>query len=94
MPGICTSTMRHEVSPTRGDCKNSLADVNVWAANPSDLNSRAVAVRTEASSSTTEITGTCCTRCNLCSGAGNEGPHDGSSPQAAYDEDDGGRSYT
>src|SRR5215510_9072244 len=62
MPGISTSAMTQEVSRNRGDTRNSRADANVCAEKPSELNNRAVAVRTEASSSTIEIIGTASTR--------------------------------
>jgi hypothetical protein len=62
MPGICTSAIRQVVSIIRGDDRNSCAEANACAEKPSALSKRAVAVRTEASSSTIEITGTSSTR--------------------------------
>src|SRR5262249_2050845 len=53
-PGICTSTIRQEVPPNRGNAKNC-AEANSYIANATDLNNRAVAVRAEASSSTIEM---------------------------------------
>jgi hypothetical protein len=61
--------MTQDVSLSRGEDKNSFAEANAYAENPIDLNNRAVAVRTEASSSTIEITGTSATRSSLCSRA-------------------------
>jgi len=51
MQGICTSAMTQEVSGNRGEDKNSCAEANAYTENPIDLSNRAVAVRTEASSS-------------------------------------------
>src|SRR5262249_48137010 len=65
MPGICTSAMTQDVSLNRGEDKNSFAEANACAENPSDLSNRAVAVRTEASSSMIEITGASATRPDL-----------------------------
>src|SRR5262249_6213834 len=56
-----------DVSLNRGEDKNSCAEANAYAENPIDLNNRAVAVRTEASSSMIEITGTSATRSDLLS---------------------------
>jgi len=61
MPGICTSAMTQEVSRNWGEDKNSCAEANAYTENPIDLSNRAVAVRTEGSSSMIEITGTSAT---------------------------------
>ena len=55
--GICTSAITHDVSFRWADRKNSCADANVWTGYPCDLRKLFVAVRTDASSSMTEITG-------------------------------------
>jgi hypothetical protein len=60
--------MRQEVSLNRDDDKNSVAEANAWVENPNDLSSRAVAARTEASSSTMEITAISATRPDLLRG--------------------------
>src|SRR5262249_51532990 len=62
--------MTQDVSLSRGEDKNSCAEANAYAENPIDLNNRAVAVRTEASSSMIEITGTSATRPDLLSRPG------------------------
>jgi hypothetical protein len=54
--GICTSATTHDESSRWADCKKSWADANVWTWYPCELRRLFVAVRTEASSSTTEIT--------------------------------------
>src|SRR5450755_1685732 len=56
MPGICTSATTHETSSGSADCKKSSADANVWTRYPCELRRLSVAVRTDASSSMTEIT--------------------------------------
>src|ERR1700722_11800134 len=56
MVGICKSTRTHADSFTRADCKNSSADANVSTKYPCELRRLLVAVRTDASSSMTEIT--------------------------------------
>jgi hypothetical protein len=48
--------MMQDVSLNRGEDKNSFAEANACTENPIDLSKRAVAVRTEASSSMIEIT--------------------------------------
>ena len=50
--------MMQEVSGNRGEDKNSCAEANAYTENPIDLSNRAVAVRTEASSSMIEMTET------------------------------------
>src|SRR5882762_3557140 len=57
MAGIWTSAITHDVSLKWGDRKNSSAEADVWTMYPSDLRRLSVATRTDASSSTTEITG-------------------------------------
>ena len=57
--------MMQDVSLNRGEDKNSCAEANAYAENPIDLNNRVVAVRTEASSSTIEITGASATQSDL-----------------------------
>jgi hypothetical protein len=57
MVGIWTSAITHEVSLKWVDRKKSSADANVWTMYPSALSRLSVATRTDASSSTTEITG-------------------------------------
>jgi hypothetical protein len=69
IPGISTSAMTQEVSFNWGEDKNSWAEANAYAEKPIDLNNRAVAVRTEGSSSTIEMTGTTGTRPDLFSRA-------------------------
>src|SRR6267142_6861145 len=54
--GIWTSAMTQDESFRQLDCKNSSADANVWTWYPCELRRLSVAVRTDASSSTTEIT--------------------------------------
>src|SRR5271154_7426482 len=56
MPGICTSAITHDVSFKRPDRKKSSADEYAWTVYPCDLRNLLVAARTDASSSTTEIT--------------------------------------
>jgi hypothetical protein len=56
MAGICTSAITHDVSFKWVDRKKSSADANVWTVYPCDLRRLFVAVRTDASSSMTEIT--------------------------------------
>ena len=58
MPGICTSAITHDVPFKRPDRKKSSADENAWTEYPCDLRNLLVAARTDASSSTTEITET------------------------------------
>src|SRR5947209_16892964 len=70
MPGICTSAMTQDVSLSCGEDKNSCAEANAYTENPIDLSNRAVAVRTEGSSSTTEIIGASATRPDLFSRPG------------------------
>jgi hypothetical protein len=70
MPGICTSAMTQDVSLSCGEDKNSCAEANAYTENPIDLSNRAVAVRTEGSSSMTEIIGTSATRPDLFSRPG------------------------
>ena len=65
MPGICTSAMTQDVSFNWGEDKNSCAEANAYTENPIDLSNRAVAVRTEESSSMTEMTGASATRPDL-----------------------------
>src|SRR5260370_6843898 len=55
MPGICTSTRRQEVSCSWPDVRKLSADSNVAARKPKDSMSNVVALRTDSSSSTTEI---------------------------------------
>src|SRR5438105_18436 len=55
MPGICTSTMRQEVSCSWPDLRKLSADSNVAARKPKDSMSNVVVLRTDSSSSTTEI---------------------------------------
>ena len=74
MPGICTSAMTQDVSLSCGEDKNSCAEANAYTENPIDLSNRAVAVRTEGSSSTTEIIGASATRPDLFSRLGQYGP--------------------
>src|SRR5258708_20187063 len=54
--GICTSAMTHDESLKRADCKNASADANVSTRYPCELRRLLVAIRTDASSSMTEIT--------------------------------------
>jgi hypothetical protein len=58
MPGICTSAITHDVSFKRPDRKKSSAEEYAWTVYPCDLRNLLVAARTDASSSTTEITET------------------------------------
>jgi hypothetical protein len=69
--GIWTSVMTHDVSFKRAEFRNSSADANVCAQYPCDLTRLSVAARTDASSSTIEITGTFD---NLTSASGNSNP--------------------
>src|ERR1700730_16717352 len=55
--GICTSEIKHAVSASRCDWRNSCADANVYTLKPSDFTRFSVAPRTAASSSTIEIIG-------------------------------------
>jgi hypothetical protein len=57
--------MTQEVSGNRGEDKNSCAEANAYTENPIDLSNRAVAVRTEASSSMIEMTETSATQPDL-----------------------------
>jgi len=57
--------MTQDVSLSCGEDKNSCAEANAYTENPIDLSNRAVAVRTEGSSSTTEIIGASATRPDL-----------------------------
>src|ERR1700730_4985707 len=50
--GICTSEIKHAVSASRCDWRNSCADANVCTSKPSDFTRFSVAARTAASSST------------------------------------------
>jgi hypothetical protein len=62
--------MTQDVSLSCGEDKNSCAEANAYAENPIDLSNRAVAVRTEGSSSMIEITGASATRLDLFSRPG------------------------
>src|SRR5580704_10135964 len=55
MPGICTSTIRHEVSFRWPEPRNFSADSKAAARKPNDAMSRVVVLRTDSSSSMTEI---------------------------------------
>src|SRR5580700_10853573 len=55
MPGICTSAMRHEVSCKWPDLRKVSADSKAAARKPKDSMSSVVVLRTDSSSSTTEI---------------------------------------
>src|SRR5580704_8149493 len=55
MPGICTSTIRHEVSFRWPEPRKFSADSKAAARKPKDSMSRAVVLRTASSSSMTEI---------------------------------------
>src|ERR1700722_10216599 len=55
MPGICTSTMRHEVSCSRNDFRKSSADSKDAARKPKDSMRNVVVLRMDSSSSTIEI---------------------------------------
>jgi hypothetical protein len=57
MSGICTSAIKHAVSFSQSDSKNSLAVANALAFNPNDLTNPWVASRTDSSSSTMETMG-------------------------------------
>src|SRR5215467_11734156 len=70
MPGICTSAMTQDVSLSCGEDRNSCAEANAYTENSIDLSNRAVAVRTEGSSSMTEIIGASATRPAHCSRTG------------------------
>jgi len=59
--------MTQDVSLSCGEDRNSCAEANAYTENPIDLTNRAVAVRTEGSSSMTEIIGAPATRLDLCS---------------------------
>src|SRR5262249_53407803 len=76
--------MRQDVSLNLGEDKNSCAEANAYAENPIDLNNRVVAVRTEASSSTIEITGICATRPDLFRGVPTKVAPDMSPPRISY----------
>src|ERR1700751_2783146 len=54
MPGMCTSTMRHEVSFKWSELRKFSADSKAAARKPKDSMSSAVVLRTDSSSSTTE----------------------------------------
>jgi hypothetical protein len=58
MPGICTSAIRQEASRAFEELRKSQAEANVATEYPSDLTNLLVAMRTEGSSSTIEMTGT------------------------------------
>ena len=58
MPGICTSAIRQEASCAFEELRKSPAEANVVTEYPSDLTNLLVAMRTEGSSSTIEMTGT------------------------------------
>src|SRR4029077_8754671 len=55
MPGICTSMMRHEVSCKWPEFRKVSADSKAAARKPKDSMSSVVVLRTDSSSSTTEI---------------------------------------
>jgi len=55
-PGICTSEIRNDVSPSKPESRNSSADANTRARQPSDRTRVAVANRAPSSSSTIETT--------------------------------------
>src|SRR6516164_3897578 len=55
MPGICTSTIRHEVSFSCPALRKFSAESNAAARKPNDSMSRVVVLRTDSSSSMTEI---------------------------------------
>src|SRR5882762_6303362 len=55
MPGICTSTMRQDVSFSGPDLRKLSADSKAAARKPKDSMSSVVVLRTDSSSSTTEI---------------------------------------
>src|SRR5215472_9781055 len=55
MPGICTSTIRHEVSFSCPALRKFSAESNAAARKPNDSISRVVVLRTDSSSSMTEI---------------------------------------
>ena len=55
MPGICTSTIRHEVSSSCPALRKFSADSNAAARKPKDSMSRVVVLRTDSSSSMIEI---------------------------------------
>src|SRR6266436_5976790 len=55
MPGIRTSTMRHEVSCSWPEVRKFSADSKAAARKPNDSMSRVVVLRTDSSSSMTEI---------------------------------------
>src|SRR5690348_14733284 len=55
MPGMCTSTMRHEASFRLPEFRNISADSKATARKPNDSMSRVVVLRTDSSSSMTEI---------------------------------------
>src|ERR1700722_8071426 len=56
IPGICTSATTHRDWLRWFDCRNSSADTKVWTRYPCELRRLSVAARTDASSSTIEIT--------------------------------------
>ena len=58
MPGICRSAITHDVPFNPPDCKKCSADEYAWTVYPCDLRNLLVAARTDASSSTMEITET------------------------------------
>src|SRR5262249_47786074 len=58
-PGICTSTIRHDVWRTLPDSRNSSADANVSALCPRRQTNPSITSRIDASSSTIDIIGTC-----------------------------------
>jgi len=57
MPGMWTSATMQDVVFTCDDSRKSLADANVCTEYPSDLTSVRIPLRTDTSSSMTEITG-------------------------------------
>jgi len=57
MPGIWTSVITHDVFLRSAECKNSSADEKVCPMYPSDVRRFSLAIRTDGSSSMTEITG-------------------------------------
>src|SRR5437773_1176417 len=56
-PGMATSRIRHFVSLTYLDTRNSSADENAWAAKPNSFSKSGSDSRTDSSSSTTDMSG-------------------------------------
>jgi hypothetical protein len=52
MPGICTSSTRHDAVATDGERRNASADANATVVNPMDVKRFSAAARTDSSSST------------------------------------------